>query len=64
MAKKTVTIDNKEYAADELSALAKQQIAGLRVADREIARLKMQLALAQTARNTYAQALKAELAKA
>ena len=62
--KKTITIDDQAYDLDSLSQGAKQQLANLRVADREIARLQMQLALAQTARNAYAQALKGELAQA
>lgn len=61
MAKKTLTIDGKPYEADALSKAAKQQLVNLQVADQEIARLKTQLALAQTARNAYGQALKAEL---
>ena len=61
-AKKTViTIDGTEYAIDELSANARAQIVNLRVADQEIARLQTQLAIAQTARAAYAQALAAEL---
>lgn len=65
MAKKnaTITIDGKEYAADDLSDNARTQIANLRVTDQEIARLQAQLAIAQTARMTYAGALKAELEK-
>lgn len=62
--KKTITIDDQVYDLDSLSQGAKQQLANLRVADREIARLQMQLALAQTARNAYAQVLKGELAQA
>ena len=57
----TVTIGNKEYDFDNLSEKAKAQLANLRVADKEINRLQMQIALAKTARSTYAQSLKAEL---
>jgi len=57
----TITIDNKEYDLGTLSEKAKAQLKNLRIADREIQRLQMQLALAKTARSTYAQALQAEL---
>ncbi|MFZ5487873.1 MAG: DUF6447 family protein [Pseudomonadota bacterium] len=58
-----ITIDGKEYGLDSLSANARSQIVNLRVTDQEIARLQTQLAIAQTARAAYAQALKAELDK-
>jgi len=57
----TLTIDGTEYNLAELSDEAKSQIASLRVTDQEIARLQQQLAIHQTARTAYAQALKAEL---
>jgi hypothetical protein len=63
MCKKSISIDNQEYELDKLNPEARQQLANLRIADQEIARLQMQLALAQTARNAYGQALKAELGK-
>lgn len=57
----TITIDGKEYALDSLSESAKAQLTNLRVVDQEISRLQQQQAIAQTARNAYANALKAEL---
>lgn len=57
----TVTIDGQQYNLDALSENAKAQLTNMRLADQEIARLQMQMALAQTARNAYAQALKTEL---
>lgn len=63
MSKKSISIDNKEYELAKLNPEARQQLTNLRVADQEIARLQVQLALAQTARNAYGQALKAELDK-
>ncbi|MBW7901091.1 MAG: hypothetical protein H3C26_06425 [Rhodocyclaceae bacterium] len=63
MSKKSITIDNQEYELAKLNPEARQQLANLRVADQEIARLQVQIALAQTARNAYGQALKAELEK-
>ena len=56
-----VTIDDKEYDPDKLSDAAKGQIVNLKVADQEIASLQQKLAIAQTARNAYATALKEEL---
>ena len=57
----TVTIGNKEYNLDNLSEKAKAQLANLRVADKEISRLQVQIALVKTARRAYAQSLKTEL---
>ncbi|WP_104019692.1 DUF6447 family protein [Roseovarius nitratireducens] len=57
----TVTIDGKDYELESLSDAAKDQLTNLRVVDQEIARLQQQQAIAQTARNAYANALKAEL---
>lgn len=59
----TITIDDKEYALEDLSDAAQSQLTNLRVVDQEIARLQQQQAIAQTARNAYAQALQAELPK-
>jgi hypothetical protein len=56
-----VTIDDKEYDPDNLSDTAKGQIVNLQVVDQEIASLQQKLAIAQTARNAYATALKEEL---
>ena len=56
-----VTIDGKEYDLDQLSEAAKSQLTNVRVTDQEIARLQQQLAIAQTARQTYARALQGEL---
>lgn len=59
---KTVTIDGTDYSLDQLSERARNQVVNLRVTDQEISRLNQQLAIAQTARTAYAQALKVELA--
>ena len=58
---KTITINDKEYILDDLSDAAKAQLGSLQLTDREIVRLQQQLAIAQTARNAYAQALNSEL---
>ena len=59
-----ITIDGKEYALDDLSKEARQQLANLNAVDAEIRYLQQQLAIAQTARMAYANALKAALPKA
>ncbi|MBT2787216.1 MULTISPECIES: DUF6447 family protein [unclassified Halomonas] len=58
---KTVTIDGHEYNLADLSENARNQLVNLRVTDQEIQRLNQQLAIAQTARTAYANALKQEL---
>lgn len=59
-----IKIDNVEYNTDNLSPEALQQIQMLKMTDAEIARLSTQLAIAQTARVAYANALKSSLAVA
>jgi hypothetical protein len=58
---KTWTIDGQEYNLADLSEGAKSQIVNLRVVDQEIANLKQQLAIMQTARNAYGSALNTEI---
>lgn len=58
-----ITIDGKEYSLNKLSDEAKNQLISLQATDGEIARLQTQLAIAQTARNTYARALAEVLSK-
>ena len=53
----SITIDNKEYKLSDLSDEAKAQIGSIQVVDQKIADLNTQLAIMQTARNAYAQAL-------
>ena len=57
----SVTIDDKEYNLDDLSEGARSQLASLRVTDQKIAQLQTELAIVQTARIAYANALKNEL---
>ena len=59
-----ITIDGKPYDTDKLSDAAKSQLGNLQFVDQEIARTQAQLAVLQTARQTYAQALKGELENA
>ncbi|GEM_PF-2461596 len=50
-------INEMSYRPDELSDDARVQLEGVQLADEEIKRLNIQLALAQTARNAYIDAL-------
>ncbi len=52
-----IKINNIDYDIDKLSTEAKQQLQMLAIADAEIKRLEAQLAIAQTAKNAYANAL-------
>jgi len=56
-----ITIDGQNYNLADLSDAARNQLVNLRVVDQEIASLQQKLAIAQTARVAYANALKAEL---
>lgn len=53
-----IKIDNLDYELDSLSAEARGQLSMMQMADRELQNLQVQIALAQTARNAYANALK------
>lgn len=63
LARKIITIDGKEHELSNLSDNAKAQVTNLRVTDAEIRRIQTQLAIFQTARLSYAKALKDELQK-
>lgn len=56
-----VTIDNVEYSLDQLSDDAKSQLTNLQLVDQKIASIQQELAMMQTARMAYANALKSEL---
>ena len=56
-----ITIDGVEYDLDSLSDNARAQVVNLRATDQELARAQALVAMLQTARTTYANALKAEL---
>jgi hypothetical protein len=58
-----ITVDGKEYLIDSLSDDAKAQLGALNLVDRKIADLQQEVAIMQTARNAYAQALAAALPK-
>lgn len=54
----TITIDNIEYALENLSEEAKAQIQSIQFVEQELARLQAKTAALQTARNAYLAALK------
>jgi len=56
-----ITIDGKEYPFELLSDSAKGQLISLQSVDKRIAETQQELAILQTARNAYANALKQEL---
>ena len=60
----TITIDGTQYAEEALSKEAKSEIAGMQACDQKIAVMQTEFAIAQTARNAYANALKDLLPKA
>ena len=52
-----ITIDGKEYVLGEMSDEAREQVINIQAVDQEIQRLQIKLAIAQTAKATYGQAL-------
>ncbi|NTV06896.1 MAG: hypothetical protein HGA59_10415 [Chlorobiaceae bacterium] len=59
----TLKVDDKSYIIAELPDRAKKHLMNVQVVDNEIKRLEMQLAIAQTARSAYQQALVGSLPK-
>lgn len=59
----SVTIDGREYDADKMSEAARQQVVNVAAVDEELRRLQALVVICQTARISYANALKAELDK-
>jgi hypothetical protein len=57
----SISINGKTFASADLGDAARVQVKNIQVVDAEIARLQLQLAIAQTARNAYAGALTAAL---
>jgi len=58
-----VTIDGREFLLDDLSEDAKNELASMNIVDAKIADRQQQVAILQTARNAYAQALAKALAE-
>lgn len=59
-----IVVDGVEFAADQLSEEAKAQVVNLHGCDQELARLRQQMAIVQTARMAYVAALKQSLPQA
>jgi len=57
----TLKIDDIPYELDSLSENARNNLNMLKLTEQEIQRLQLQLAIAQTARNAYANTLKQNL---
>ena len=56
-----VTLDGIEYNTEDLSDNGKAQLASLQFLEAQMNKLKSEIAVYQTARNSYVAALKAEL---
>ena len=56
-----VTVDGIEYNTEDLSENGKAQLASLQFLEVQMKKLKGEIAVYQTARNSYVTALKAEL---
>jgi hypothetical protein len=57
----TLDLDGRKFKIGNLPERATVQLTSLQFVDAEIGRLKSQLAVAQTARNAYLEALRAAL---
>ena len=56
-----ITVDGIEYNTEDLSDKGKAQLASLQFLEVQMKKLKSEIAVYQTARNSYAGALKSEL---
>ena len=56
-----ITIDNVEYNSEDLTDNGKAQLASLQFLEVQMSRLKSEIAVYQTARNSYTNVLKEEL---
>ena len=56
-----MTVDGIEYNTEDLSENGKAQLASLQFLEVQMNKLKSEIAVYQTARNTYLAALKSEL---
>ena len=56
-----ITVDGMEYNTEDLSDNAKAQIASLQFLEAQMAKIKSEIAVYETAKSAYLQALKAEL---
>ena len=58
-----ITVDGIEYNTEDLSDNGKAQLASLQFLETQMKKLKSEIAVYQTAQNSYAAALKSELEK-
>ncbi|OAN95426.1 hypothetical protein A8B74_15490 [Sulfitobacter geojensis] len=58
-----ISIDGKEYDSEALSDEARANLQNIQLCEQKMNDIKRDLAIAQTARNAYAQALKGQLPK-
>ena len=56
-----ITVDGIEYNTEDLTENGKAQLASLQFLEVQMAKIKSEIAVYQTARNTYVAALKADL---
>jgi hypothetical protein len=56
-----ITVDNIEYNTEDLSENGKAQLASLQFLEVQMSKLKSEIAVYQTAHNSYVAALKLEL---
>jgi len=59
-----ITVDGIEYNTEDLSDNGKAQLASLQFLEVQMNKIKSEIAVYQTARNSYVAALKTELKKA
>ena len=58
-----ITVDNVEYNSEDLSDNGKAQLASLQFLETQLAKLQGEIAVYQTAKSAYINALKVELEK-
>lgn len=56
-----ITVDGIEYNTEDLSDNGKAQLASIQFLETQMAKIKSEIAVFQTARNSYVAALRAEL---
>ena len=56
-----ITVDDIEYNTEDLSDNGKAQVASLQFLEAQVTKIKSEIAVYKTARNTYIAALKSEL---
>ena len=63
MTENKITIDGVDYASEDLSEKANQDLISMQLVDQKIAQNQQELAIFQTARNAYAKSLSEQLHK-